>query len=239
MPPPWLKADPNWFPPTSTAQANPNGLLALGGDLSPTRLITAYQNGIFPWYSEGQPILWWSPDPRTVFYPGQVHIAASMKKFLRKSALQVSFNQVFNDVLRHCAGPRREGGGTWLLDEMQEAYGRLHTLGYAHSVEIWQQDELVGGLYGISLGRVFFGESMFSRSENASKVALIALSNLLKEAQFALIDCQVGNPHLSSMGATVLARSEFEALLHQNTSAQTDSPWPTWSGMRFPCDHFN
>jgi leucyl/phenylalanyl-tRNA---protein transferase len=237
MPPPWLKADTHWFPPTRTALAEPNGLLALGGDLCPNRLINAYQKGIFPWYSDGQPILWWSPDPRTVFYPGQVHIASSMKKFLRKSTWEVRVNQAFSQVLMHCAGPRRDSNSTWLLDEMQQAYMQLHTLGFAHSVEVWDNNQLVGGLYGVSLGRIFFGESMFSRAENGSKVGLIALSFLLKKAQFALIDCQVGNPHLSSMGATLLSRGDFEALLHQNTLSH-EPPWPTWSGMSFPCDHF-
>lgn len=237
MHPPWLRADKRWFPPTSAALAEPNGLLALGGDLSPTRLINAYHRGIFPWYSEGQPILWWSPDPRVVIYPGEAHISSSLKKFLRKSPWQVRIDQSFNKVTRQCAAPRRDSHGTWLLDEMQQAYGQLHSLGVAHSIEVWGEGELLGGLYGVSLGRVFFGESMFSRAENGSKVALVALSHLLKQADFALIDCQVGNPHLFSMGAVQLPRAKFEALLQQHTGAP-EGPWSYWSTLSFPCEYF-
>jgi leucyl/phenylalanyl-tRNA---protein transferase len=213
-------------------------LLALGGDLNPTRLINAYQRGIFPWYSENQPILWWSPDPRVVIYPGQAHVSTSLKKFLRKSTWQIRVNQAFRQVLTYCAAPRRDSHGTWLLDEMQQAYTQLNAIGIAHSVEVWANDQLQGGLYGVSLGRVFFGESMFSRAENGSKVALIALSRMLKDAEFALIDCQVGNPHLFSMGAIQLNRAKFEALLHLNTSVPTESPWPIWSKLSLPCEHF-
>lgn len=237
MRPPWLRADNYWFPPTSSALNEPNGLLALGGDLSPTRLINAYEQGIFPWYSEGQPILWWSPDPRVVIYPGEARISKSLKKFLRKSTWHVRINQAFKQVLAHCAGPRRDSNGTWLMSEMQEAYTQLHAIGVAHSIEVWADDDLQGGLYGVSLGRVFFGESMFSRAENGSKVALVALSHLLKEADFALIDCQVGNPHLFSMGAIQLNRAKFEALLH-HTSVETENPWPIWSKLSLPCEHF-
>ncbi|MEY4588585.1 MAG: leucyl/phenylalanyl-tRNA--protein transferase [Pseudomonadota bacterium] len=237
MRPPWLKADTRWFPPTSTALKEPNGLLALGGDLTPARLIEAYQRGIFPWYSEGQPILWWSPNPRVVMYPGEVHISGSLKKFLRKSPWRVRINQAFPQVLKHCAAPRADSHGTWLLDEMQRAYIQLHQQGVAHSIEVWADDELVGGLYGVALGRVFFGESMFSRRENGSKVALVALSQLLKQAHFVLIDCQVGNPHLFSMGALTLPRATFEALL-QHPNHNTPPPWPIWSEQSFPCEHF-
>ncbi|HEY6529557.1 MAG TPA: leucyl/phenylalanyl-tRNA--protein transferase [Cellvibrionaceae bacterium] len=238
MRPQWLRADTGWFPPTSSALNEPNGLLALGGDLTSTRLINAYQRGIFPWYSEGQPILWWSPDPRVVIYPGQAHISTSLKKFLCKSTWQIRVNQAFRQVLKYCAAPRRDSHGTWLLDEMQHAYAQLHSVGVAHSIEVWADDQLQGGLYGVSLGKVFFGESMFSRAENGSKVALIALSHMLKEANFALIDCQVGNPHLFSMGAIQLNRAKFEALLHHYASVRTESPWPNWSTLSLPCEHF-
>lgn len=234
---PWLKADPHWFPPTQTAMAEPNGLLAAGGDLSPPRLLTAYQKGIFPWYSEGQPILWWSPNPRVVFLPDKIHISSSMKKFMRKCAWQIRINTAFTQILAQCAAPRRNSNGTWLLSDMQQAYTTLHKMGFAHSIEVWEENELVGGLYGIALGRIFFGESMFSCAPNGSKVALIALGALLKSAEFALIDCQVGNPHLSSMGAVTLARLEFEAILRQNTTLPP-TPWPTWSSMSLSCEHF-
>lgn len=191
----------------------PNGLLAAGGDLSPPRLLAAYRLGIFPWYEEGQPILWWSPHPRTVLFPADIHVSRSLHKTLRRQELRVTLDQCFEKVIRACAGPRRDAHGTWITEEMIEAYCQLHRLGYAHSVEVWQQGRLSGGLYGVALGRAFFGESMFSLVSNASKVALVHLAGQLREWDFGFIDCQVESPHLLSMGATSITRHEFQNLL--------------------------
>ena len=199
------------FPPVSHAAEG--GLLAVGGDLAPERLLAAYRAGIFPWYSAGEPILWWSPDPRCVLIPGELRVARSMRQFLKKGSLQVSFDRDFAAVIAACQKPRPGQEGTWITPEMKAAYGRLFELGYAHSVEVWREGELVGGLYGISLGRVFFGESMFSRTANASKTALIALVEHLGARGFSLIDCQVESPHLLSLGARPIPRRKFCALL--------------------------
>jgi leucyl/phenylalanyl-tRNA--protein transferase len=207
------------FPPVE--KALPSGLLAVGGDLSAERLLAAYRMGIFPWYSEGEPILWWSPNPRFVLFPGELRISRSMRQFLRKGVLRISFDEAFPAVVAACRKPRPGQEGTWITPEMQAAYGRLHELGYAHSVEAWQGRTLVGGLYGVSLGRAFFGESMFSTLSNASKAALITLVTRLGEWGFDLIDCQVETPHLASLGARPLPRREFgrrlAAALHQET----------------------
>jgi leucyl/phenylalanyl-tRNA---protein transferase len=236
----WLRADTRWFPPSSRALQDPNGLLAAGGDLSPTRLLNAYQRGIFPWYSDDQPILWWSPSPRAVFFPGQIHLARSLKKHLRHCNWHLRIDTAFDQVTKACAAPRDYAAGTWLNPAMQDAYGELHRLGYAHSLEVWSQDQLVGGLYGISLGRVFFGESMFSRATNASKVALAGLSQQLATAGFAVIDCQVGNPHLFSLGAQLLARPAFEAVLQQHAQGEAiaaNQPlWHQWAKQQISCD---
>lgn len=203
------------FPPVETALRDPDGLLALGGDLSPERLLTAYRNGIFPWYSEDQPILWWSPDPRMVLRPDALKISRSLRKSLRKGVFRVTLDTDFAAVMAACAEPRADGLGTWITHDMFRAYLRLHELGYAHSVEAWQDDRLVGGLYGVALGRVFFGESMFARATDASKVAFVHLVEQLRDWGFVLIDCQVYTGHLASLGATPLPRPEFVAWLRQ------------------------
>lgn len=222
----WL-AEGSRFPPTAEALAEPNGLLAAGGDLSPTRLLNAYRQGIFPWYSRDEPILWWTPSPRTVLIPGQVHCSQSMAKFLRKTAWQVSLDIRFEAVMRACAAARP--AGTWIHEELVTAFVELHRHGYAHSIEVWDNRELIGGIYGVALGRVFFGESMFSARTNASKMALICLSRWLANVGFALIDAQIANPHLVSLGAVELGRAEFERKLRLNTTtALIDSEQTLW-----------
>ena len=211
------------FPSTEGALREPNGLLAAGGDLGPARLLAAYRRGIFPWYEEPQPVLWWSPDPRTVLFPAELHISRSLRRRLRQDRLALAVDQRFNEVMRACAEPRKDGLGTWIGTDMLRAYTALHYRGLAHSIEVLGPGgELVGGLYGIALGRVFFGESMFSRSTDASKVALVALVDILRRGDYALIDCQVGNPHLRSLGARELDRLDFEQRLAQNIDLQTD-----------------
>ncbi|TYO97091.1 leucyl/phenylalanyl-tRNA--protein transferase [Geothermobacter ehrlichii] len=200
------------FPPPHLAEAN--GLLAVGGDLASERLLLAYSMGIFPWFNEGDPLLWWSPDPRCVLFPGELHVSRSLAKTLRRGRYRISFDQAFDQVVELCAGLRRRSQeGTWITPQMQEAYGRLHRLGYAHSVEAWHEGELAGGLYGICLGRFFFGESMFSRRRDASKVAFVTLVRSLQAANFLLIDCQLPSPHLHSLGARDLDRERFLHLL--------------------------
>lgn len=205
---PWLEPD-SPFPPVETALAEPNGLLAAGGDLGPTRLLAAYRRGIFPWFSEGDPILWWSPDPRMVLVPGGIRITRSLAKTLRNRAYEVRFDSTFDAVIAACAAPRDGRPGTWITQPMQAAYRRLHELGYAHSVETWMDGELAGGLYGVALGRAFFGESMFSLRRDASKIALVALARHLEQRQFGLIDCQMHTPHLESLGARLMPRAVF------------------------------
>lgn len=217
------------FPHPSAAP--PEGLLAAGGDLSPQRLVLAYQYGIFPWFNEGEPILWWSPDPRFVLYPRKIKVSKSMRRILRKAPFEITFDRAFADVIEACASVPREGqGGTWLLPEMQKAYRVLHRLGIAHSVEVWQEGKLVGGLYGIALGQCFFGESMFSKVSNASKVALIHLARTLEAKNFRLIDCQAETNHLKSMGAEFIPRANFLQLLEKNQALgiQQES-WRDWS----------
>jgi leucyl/phenylalanyl-tRNA---protein transferase len=196
------------FPPPHLAIKE--GLLAVGGDLSPERLILAYRNGIFPWYSPGEPILWWSPDPRLVLYPDELRISRSLRKIIKRKVFHITFDEAFDDVIRACAEAKRSyGEGTWITDEMKAAYCELHRRGYAHSVEAWQDDTLVGGLYGIALGRAFFGESMFSRVSNASKVAFVTLVENLRQLKFELIDCQVKTDHLIRFGAREVPRKVF------------------------------
>ncbi len=230
------------FPPVESA--TPEGLLAVGGDLSSERLLAAYRRGIFPWYNPGQPILWWSPDPRAVLYPEKLKISRSLRKTLKRGQLRVTFDSCFREVMLACAAPRRTrtdecrerhdcmdaggratpgavvedaesgreqypGDGTWINNEMVEAYTRLHDLGYAHSIETWHENRLVGGLYGVALGGVFFGESMFARQADASKVALVALVSKLRAWRFALIDCQIPSAHLTSLGAEEIPRNRF------------------------------
>jgi leucyl/phenylalanyl-tRNA--protein transferase len=210
---PWLDDNSLAFPDTRNALNEPNGLLAVGGDLSPQRLVQAYRLGIFPWYQDDQPILWWSPSPRCILFPKDVHISKSLGKALRKSSLEVTFDTAFSDVMRACAEPRNYCEETWITDDMLTAYTQLHQAGIAHSVEVWQDKKLVGGLYGLSIGSVFFGESMFSRQCNASKIALVALSQKLVKQGFELIDCQVRNEHLMSLGAKEISRNTFEGIL--------------------------
>jgi len=197
------------FPPVDSA--TPEGLLAVGGDLSSERLLAAYQHGIFPWYNPGQPILWWSPDPRAVLYPEKLKISRSLRKTLKRGQLRVTFDSCFRDVMLACAAPREQfpGGGTWITDAMVEAYTRLHAMGYAHSIETWHENRLVGGLYGVALGGVFFGESMFARETDASKVALVVLVSKLRAWGFVLIDCQIPSAHLTSLGAEEIPRDAF------------------------------
>ncbi|MDH5632864.1 MAG: leucyl/phenylalanyl-tRNA--protein transferase [Gammaproteobacteria bacterium] len=237
-----LAPDHFTFPPAELA--SPEGLLAIGGDLQTGRLLEAYGHGIFPWYNNDQPILWWSPDPRATLFPDQLRISKSLKKTLRKQKFRVSFDHAFEQVIRACAAsragrrrPEQEAGdatdpGTWILPEMIEAYCILHEQGYAHSVETWLDDKLVGGLYGVSLGRAFFGESMFSRETDASKVALVFLAEQLKQWRFELIDCQVSSPHLQTLGAVDLRREDFMTHLSR-ALAGPDQPG-SWAGAR-PC----
>lgn len=204
------------FPPVERALRDPDGLLAIGGDLSPGRLLRAYRQGIFPWYSSGQPILWWSPDPRMVLAPAALKVSRSLRKTLRKGLFRITLDEAFGAVMRGCAEPRADAQGTWITPEMEGAYLRLHELGYAHSVEAWQDGELVGGLYGVALGRVFFGESMFSRRTDASKAAFVRLVQQLQRWGFVLIDCQVYTGHLASLGAGPITRREFTGLLERH-----------------------
>lgn len=212
---PWLdpRDDNQPFPHPDNALTEPDGLLAVGGNLSPRRLLRAYRLGIFPWYSPGQPILWWSPDPRLVLFPERIQTSRSLRKTLRKGAFETTVDTDFAAVIGACAEPRASGPGTWITPEMHRAYCRLHRLGHAHSVEIWQQGELVGGLYGVALGRVFYGESMFSLASDASKVALVLLAAQLRRWDFAVIDCQVHTDHLFRMGAVEIPRATFLQLL--------------------------
>lgn len=204
------------FPPVELAMAEPNGLLAIGGDLSPQRILTAYRRGIFPWYSGDQPILWWSPNPRTVLFPDKLKISRSLRKTLNKGLFEVRFDTAFDDVIRACASiPRPGQKGTWITPEIHHAYCTLHRMGHAHSVESWLQGRLAGGLYGIRLGQVFYGESMFSHCTDASKVAFVALVERLRQEGVRIIDCQVASSHLFSLGAEEIPRREFVAWLNQ------------------------
>jgi len=217
----WLNLSDSNFPPVELALREPDGLLAVGGDLSVKRLLNAYHHGIFPWYSAEQPILWWSPDPRMVLYPSHVKIHRSLARTLRKNIFTLRFDSAFRQVIQACAAPRRDAADTWISDEMQQAYLRLHDAGYAHSIECWQDDKLVGGLYGIALGKVFFGESMFSHAADASKIALVYLCAHLIKWQFSIIDCQVETPHLLSMGAVSIPRREFIQYLERDAIQMT------------------
>lgn len=230
----WLTGDdpPNAFPDIEQAAAEPEGLLAAGGDLSRERLLHAYCHGIFPWYEDGQPILWWSPDPRCVLLPEKLHIARRLRRFLRQSPFDVSFNESFDEVVAGCAGNRLGQQGTWITAEMSEAYRALHRDGWAHSVEIWNGRALVGGLYGVAIGAAFFGESMFSRETNASKTAMLALCRQLTANNFRLFDCQVVSPHLLTLGAEVVTRAEFRSMLE--IACREPTPFTTWPNTRFP-----
>lgn len=212
---PLLSGDPSWFPPTSAALDDPNGLLALGGDLSAERLLSAYTRGIFPWYQDHQPILWWTPDPRMTIRPTECHVSRSMRKFIDKTQWTIAVDRNFEQVMQACAQDRGRTSGTWITQQMHSAYCQLHRLGFCHSIEVYDEQELVGGLYGVSVGQIFFGESMFSRLTNASKLALIVLARFLHAHDFRLIDCQVASDHLFSLGARELSRVDFELELSQ------------------------
>lgn len=223
---PWLTINAG-FPPLAQALREPNGLLAAGGDLSPGRLLQAYRLGIFPWYSPGQPVLWWSPDPRMVLFPAELHISRSLARRLRKTDYEIRYDSAFRQVVVHCASTPRPGqDGTWITPEMVEAYCRLHRMGYAHSVETWIDGALVGGIYGVAIGRMFYGESMFHHVTDASKLAFVHLVRQLEHAGIGMLDCQMRTAHLASFGAREISRDEFaqrlSELVHSN---HTPAPW--------------
>ena len=215
------------FPPTSAALEDPNGLLAVGADLSAARLLEAYQRGIFPWYEPGEPILWWTPEPRAVLRPAEFHESNSLRKFLKTTDWHVEYDLRFEQVIDACAAPAPGREETWISDDMKAAYLELHRLGYAHSVEVMDNDRLIGGLYGVKLGKIFFGESMFSMTSNASKVALKALCELGARGGLNLIDCQMPNEHLASLGMTVISRENFEMELKNGITVSDISRGPT------------
>lgn len=226
---PWLDPEQLWFPETQQALDDPNGLLALGGDLSPERLLLGYRKGIFPWFSEDQPILWWSPDPRCVIFPQELHISGSMRRTLNRGYFSVTLDRAFGEVISGCADTREEG--TWITADVKQAYRRLHRLGKAHSFEVWNpQGEVVGGLYGVAIGRCFFGESMYAIETNASKVAFIHCVRQLAAWGYQLLDCQIENPHLRSLGARLISRREFLSILNEQIDIPADhSQWEmTW-----------
>lgn len=224
----WLSPDSphNIFPDTDHALTEPNGLLAAGGDLSLERLLAAYRQGIFPWFSEGEPILWWSPHPRCVLDTGKLHVSRSLHRRLKRHDYRITFDQAFTEVIKACAAPRATAQGTWLLPEMQSAYQSLHQQGWAHSIEVWQGPALIGGLYGVAIGHVFFGESMFSRQPSGSKIALYWLCRQLRHWDFPLLDAQVSSPHLLRMGAMEMARPAFLSQLQILTKLPgRPGPW--------------
>ncbi len=226
----WLDPDDSTigFPDVSLALREPNGLLAAGGDLRPERLLAAYQAGIFPWYEAGQPILWWSPDPRCVLMPGELRVARRLARQLRTTHYEVTFDRAFADVIDACAAPRRSQRGTWITAEMRDAYHVLHGMGWAHSVEVWDDLQLVGGVYGVCIGRAFFGESMFSASPNTSKMALVALTRHMLAEGIEILDCQLVSPHLLSLGAILMPRAQFINRLGQICTIPVQAAdWPT------------
>ena len=222
---PWIESALD-FPAVNTALAEPNGLLCVGADLAPQTIIAAYSRGIFPWFSDNQPILWWSPDPRMVLFPAEFKVSKSLAKSVNRKLFEIRFDSAFAEVISACSEPRQQGGGTWIVAEMQVAFAQLHALGVAHSIESWRDGKLVGGLYGLALGRMFFGESMFARETDASKVALVALVDKLKRDGFELIDCQQETGHLASFGARPIARDNFvQRLKELINSNQINSAW--------------
>ena len=212
---PWLRGDAP-FPPVSKALKAPNGLLCAGGDLTPQRIVQAYSQGIFPWYSEGDPILWWSPDPRMVLFPAELKMSRSLRRSVARKVYETRYDTAFREVIEACAAPRDGQAGTWIVPEMVEAYVRLHELGFAHSVESWHEGRLAGGLYGMALGDAFFGESMFARAPDASKVALVRLVERLRAAGCRVIDCQQATAHLASLGAREIPRKAFAQLVQES-----------------------
>jgi len=223
----WLEPESSAsFPAVETSLIEPDGLLAAGGDLSTQRLVRAYKEGIFPWYSDNEPILWWSPDPRFVLFPEQIKISRSLGKNIRNSSLEIRMDTAFEQVISICASqPRKDQPGTWITDEMHQAYINMHRAGHAHCVECWNGDELVGGLYGIHTGQVFCGESMFSRQSNASKIALVHLCQFLQHHDFRLIDSQVYTEHLERLGAKMIPRSEYIEILQQPNEIEMPDNW--------------
>lgn len=221
----WINRHTDNFPPLECALHTPNGLLALGGELTADRLIAAYRHGCFPWYSAGQPIMWWSPDPRTVLFPEELHVARSLRKTLRQTSFHITYDRAFEQVIAACAEPRASDSGTWITQEMQTAYSTLHHLGHAHSVEVWHDNQLVGGLYGIAIGRLFFGESMFSRMADASKIGFVTLVQDLQQAGFVLIDCQMHTEHLARFGAREISRRTFQEYLRQYLDQNNHMIW--------------
>ncbi len=216
------------FPDTGQALSYPNGLLAIGGDLSIPRLLKAYEHGIFPWYEDPQPIMWWSPDPRSVLFPDELKISRSLRKAMRQSDFRITTDCAFHRIVAGCAEPRFEDHGTWITNAMGRAYMELHSEGYAHSVEVWNRHgQLVGGLYGVTLGRVFFGESMFSKADNASKMALVATTRVLQQFNYQVIDCQVESEHLRTLGARAIPRLDFEQ--HLAHTVGMNEPTPKWT----------
>lgn len=207
------------FPPVE--EAGHDGIVAVGGDLSPERLIAAYSRGIFPWYSEGEPILWWSPNPRLVIFPDEIHVSGSLKRVLSRNLFTITFDRCFDSIIESCRQPRKYQRETWITVEMAAAYKLLHELGYAHSLEVWKDDVIVGGLYGVSLGACFFAESMFHRTSNASKFGLVRCVQILGKLNFKLVDCQIPSSHLKTMGAREISRSEFLNLLGESLQDET------------------
>jgi len=228
---PWLGLrDP--FPPVEQALVEPNGLLAAGGDLSPERLLDAYSKGIFPWFNDEDPVLWWSPDPRMVLFPRELHVSRTLRRVIKSCKFRLTLDSAFTSVMEGCAGPRAKQSGTWITTDMLEAYARLAELGYAHSVEVWTENELSGGLYGVAFGRIFFGESMFSRRSNASKVALACLARQLERWDFELIDCQMSTEHLASLGAREISRSDFLQQVRRGVvRSSVPAPWRLDDGL--------
>ena len=218
---PWLD-ETEFFQFPSVNKATPDGIVAMEGNLSPGMLLSAYKQGIFPWYSEGEPILWWSPDPRMVLFPEKIHISKSMQRSFKRDRFSFTMDNHFREVIDSCRRiPRKHEDGTWITGEMKDAYNHLHELGWGHSLEVWEDNELVGGLYGLSIGSVFFGESMFSRRTDASKAAFIILARVLSRLGFAMIDCQLYTPHLESLGAVKIDRKEYLGLLNNGLVADT------------------
>ena len=226
---PWLRTEdaPDAFPPVDAALADPNGLLCAGGDLSPARLLAAYRRGIFPWYAPGQPVLWWSPDPRAVLNPPEFHVSRSLARSMRNRGYALRLDSAYAEVVTRCGDRALRPEGTWITPAMRDAYVRLHELGQAHSVETWLGEQLVGGIYGVALGRVFFGESMFSLARDASKIAMARLVEELIARGFELLDCQIPSAHLASLGVRAIPRRRFVALLRQWVDVPT--PAGTWS----------
>jgi leucyl/phenylalanyl-tRNA--protein transferase len=222
----WIKATdpPDHFPDPDQALTDPDGLLAVGGDLTVERLLVAYRQGIFPWYQDDQPILWWSPNPRAVLFPSELHVSRSLRRTLRRNRYTASINQDFAGVIAGCATERSDTG-TWITADMVQAYQQLHDAGHAHALEVWCDKQLVGGLYGVNIGRIFFGESMFSRQTDASKVALVLLIRVCGELGIDLVDCQLASSHLASLGSRQISRTEFHKLLRRYTQFPSPSGW--------------